>query len=401
MNMKECVNEYIKKHWKNTIRTGISKSDEIPLPYPTTVPCENQRFTYFFYWDTYFANLGLLYDMPNQALNNLRNMNYLVDRFGFIPNANLTSMLNRSQPPLFCCAVYDYYCLYPSMDIVYEFFGNMQREYEFWMKSRTAACGLNGYSSSATKEEIEALIDEVSLRGVIDKKDCEAYEKAKNLFAEAESGWDFSPRFGGRALDFVQVDLNSILYKNEIIISEFAKLLDEKELSESFSRKAARRKALMYRYMEDGAGILRDYDFINKEQSNVISVASLLPFWAGITENRSVCEKILNVLEFEKGISACEKSEVSIFQWDYPNMWPPLVYFSVEAFQNAGEKESAKRIAEKYMTTVAENFETGGCLYEKYSSITGKYSNQEYESPKMLGWTAGVFRKLYECFYRR
>ena len=109
----------------------------------------------------------------------------------------------------------------------------------------------------------------------------------------------------------------------------------------------------------------------------------------------------MNVLEFEKGISACEKSEVSIFQWDYPNMWPPLVYFSVEAFQNAGEKESAKRIAEKYMTTVAENFETGGCLYEKYSSITGKYSNQEYESPKMLGWTAGVFRKLYECFYRR
>lgn len=136
MNMKERVNDYIKQHWKNTIRTGISKTDEISLPYPTTVPCENQRFTYFFYWDTYFTNLGLLYDMPKQALNNLRNMKYLVERFGFIPNANLTSMLNRSQPPLFCCAVYDYYQLYPSLDIVYEFFGSMQREYEFWSQSR-------------------------------------------------------------------------------------------------------------------------------------------------------------------------------------------------------------------------------------------------------------------------
>ena len=88
MNRRERVNDYIKNHWKNTVRTETSKDDEIPLPYPKTVPCENQRFTYFFYWDTYFANLGLLYDMPKQALNNLRNMKCLVDRFGFIPNAN-------------------------------------------------------------------------------------------------------------------------------------------------------------------------------------------------------------------------------------------------------------------------------------------------------------------------
>ena len=397
--MKERVNDYIKRHWKNTIRTGISKTDEIPLPYPTTVPCENQRFTYFFYWDTYFTNLGLLYDMPKQALNNLRNMKYLVERFGFIPNANLTSMLNRSQPPLFCCAVYDYYQLYPSLDIVYEFFGSMQREYEFWSQSRITECGLNGYSSSATEEEIERFIDEVALRGIIDKNDCDAYEKAKNLFAEAESGWDFSPRFGGRALDFVQVDLNSILYKNEIIISEFAKILKENELSERFSRKAAQRKAVMYRYMEDEEEVFRDYDFRNKKFSPVISIASLLPFWAGITKNTQSCKKILNVLECEKGIAACEKSNSSMFQWDYPNMWPPLVYFSVKAFQNSGAEECARRIADKYMNTVAENFEIGGCLYEKYSSVTGKYSNQEYESPKMLGWTAGVFRNLYEYFY--
>ena len=399
MNRRERVNDYIKNHWKNTVRTETSKDDEIPLPYPKTVPCENQRFTYFFYWDTYFANLGLLYDMPKQALNNLRNMKCLVDRFGFIPNANLHCMLNRSQPPLFCSAVYDYYRMYPSADTVCEFFGSMRREYEFWMKSRNTDCGLNQYSSSATKEEIERFVDEVALRGILKKNDCDAYEKSKNLFAEAESGWDFSPRFDGRALDFVQVDLNSILYRNEIIISEFAKILNDSELSESFARKADRRKNAMYRYMKDCDGILRDYDFINKKQSGIISVASLLPFGAGLIDDRGVCEKILGVLECEKGIAACEKSEGSMFQWDYPNMWPPLVYFSVKALQNSASDDSARRIADKYMNTVAENFDAGGCLYEKYSSVTGKYSNQEYESPKMLGWTAGVFRNLYECFY--
>lgn len=101
MHAIEAVNNYIVNHWINTVRTQTSKENEIPLPYPVTVPCENQGFTYFFYWDTYFANIGLLYDMPNQALNNLRNMKYLVERYGFIPNANLTNMLNRSQPPLY------------------------------------------------------------------------------------------------------------------------------------------------------------------------------------------------------------------------------------------------------------------------------------------------------------
>ncbi len=119
--------------------------------------------------------------------------------------------------------------------------------------------------------------------------------------AEAESGWDFSPRFDGRALDFVQVDLNSILYRNEIIISEFAKILNDSELSESFARKADRRKNAMYRYMKDCDGILRDYDFINKKQSGIISVASLLPFWAGIIDDRGVCEKILGRFGMRKG----------------------------------------------------------------------------------------------------
>ena len=144
------LNDYILNHWKNTIRCRKSKEEEIALPYPVAVPCENQKFTYFFYWDTYFINVGLLYDMPDQALNNLRNMKYLTDKYGFIPNANLTSMLNRSQPPLYCCAVYDYYKRFKSCDIVEEFYPSMVKEYKFWMTERLTGCGLNRYTTNAS-----------------------------------------------------------------------------------------------------------------------------------------------------------------------------------------------------------------------------------------------------------
>ena len=33
--------------------------------------------------------------------------------------------------------------------------------------------------------------------------------------AEAESGWDYTPRFNHKALNYLPVDLNSLLYKYE------------------------------------------------------------------------------------------------------------------------------------------------------------------------------------------
>ena len=401
MHAIEAVNNYIVNHWLNTVRTQTSKENEIPLPYPVTVPCENQGFTYFFYWDTYFANIGLLYDMPNQALNNLRNMKYLVERYGFIPNANLTNMLNRSQPPLYSSAVFEYYERFNSLSIISEFYPSMVKEYNFWMNQRMTRCGLNRYLSNANDEETEEFIREISLRKILDVKDINVKEKAKNLFAEAESGWDFCPRFSGKALNFVPVDLNSILYRNECIMAYFAKLLGKKDDFIRFNNNATKRKRSMMLLMQDANRVFCDYDFIDNYKSRKISVANLLPYWAGISDDKDVCVAIVDKLNFKYGLSACEKNDDSIFQWDYPNMWPPLVEFAVTALENVGEREVAKNIAFKYLNTVASNFVSDNSLFEKYSVVTGKYSEVEYQSPRMMGWTAAVFRKLYENFYKQ
>lgn len=398
MNINEQVKKYIVENWKKTVRLSQESVWSIKLPYPFSVPCADERFVNFFYWDTYFANLGLLIDNPEQAKNNLMTMKFLVNTLGYIPNSSLKVTFNRSQPPLYISAVYDYYKVFSSIDIVEDFYDSMVKEYEFWMKNRITECGLNQYNSSATEKEIYAFVKEVATRGILKETDDDAFDKAKNLFAEAESGWDFTPRFKGKALDYVQVDLNSILYKNETILAEFATLLKKSEEAHIFKEKAFNRKQRMEKLMKDENGIYRDYDFKNKELSSIVSVASVLPYWANISNEKETCKKVVDKLEYSYGISACEKCNTSIFQWDYPNMWPPLVYFTVIGLINVGAIDNANRISQKYLNTVANKFATDGCLYEKYSVLTGDYSVQEYVSPKMLGWTAGVFRFLQNTF---
>lgn len=76
----------------------------LALPYPFTSPCMDGMFQEMYYWDTYFTNKGLfLLHRDQQALNNIRNMAFLLKCYGKILNGNRTSYLNRSQPPFFGC----------------------------------------------------------------------------------------------------------------------------------------------------------------------------------------------------------------------------------------------------------------------------------------------------------
>jgi alpha,alpha-trehalase len=57
-----------------------------------------------------------------------------------------------------------------------------------------------------------------------------------------------------------------------------------------------------------------------------------------------------------------------------------------------GLDEEAKRIAKKYNNTVESNFVKTGRLWEKYDAVMGGIGESaEYETPEMMGWTAGVY----------
>ena len=93
------VREYIRSNWQKSLRERGHRQDGIPLPYPYYSPCAQGLFDEFYYWDTCFINKGLLADGNVEgALHNALNMAYLIEQYGFMPNAAVRGMLNRSQP---------------------------------------------------------------------------------------------------------------------------------------------------------------------------------------------------------------------------------------------------------------------------------------------------------------
>lgn len=72
-----------------------------------------------------------------------------------------------------------------------------------------------------------------------------------------------------------------------------------------------------------------------------------------------------------------------------------LYYIAYVACKNYGYDGLAEKVAETYIKLLDESFETTGNLWEKYDGLTGKVANADYNAPKMMGRTAGVY--MYSC----
>ena len=400
--ISQTVLSYIKETWPKTTRMKPTKGG-LQLPYPVTAPCADERFTCFFYWDTCFANLGLMREDLKQARNNINNMKYFIERMGYIPNGNQECMFNRSQPPLYSHAVMDLYLFTRDKSLVGENYGSIKKEYNFWMKRRITEIGLNQYRGEPNECDVLSLNAELQNRKFTDTqnayyKSIEGnYEKMVHYYAEAESGWDFSARYGGKALHFVQSDLNAIIYRTEKILEEFATILGKTDEAGFFADAAAKRKERMDNYLRDENGIYHDYDFVSRKQSDIVNAASLVPFAVGLSNDATACKATLDKLEFTYGVSVGDESTGgSGFQWSFPNIWPPLTYWAYIALKKVGLSEDAMRIRDKYLDVVERNFAETNNIYEKYDAVTGGISNYEYPSPVMMGWSAAVYEYFLE-----
>ena len=113
INIKKNIKKYIYQNSQKTIRFNPNdKGTLIGLPYRYTVPCASEMFQEMYYWDTYFTNVGLLVEKNAElAKNNVDNMLYMVEKYGFMPNGNRTFYLNQSQPPFLSQMVKRYYSI--------------------------------------------------------------------------------------------------------------------------------------------------------------------------------------------------------------------------------------------------------------------------------------------------
>jgi alpha,alpha-trehalase len=208
--------------------------------------------------------------------------------------------------------------------------------------------------------------------------------------AEAESGWDFSPRFPNGCTKYAAVDLSSLLYANEILLAEI-----DTDNADIWLKRANQRKEKMSA-MRGEKGVYFDYDCASSTPSGVYSCAGFFPYFVGVSKDRAGFETLLAELEYPYGVVSA-KTEQKGFQWATPNGWAPLFYVCVAAAIAVGDESSARRIAKKYIDILDGIFQKTSALYEKYDVVTGKIGiGEEYGTPEMLGWTAGIYLSLQQ-----
>lgn len=392
------LTEFIKNSWKKTIRIERTDSGStIGVPYRYFVPCASGGFGNLFYWDSYFTARGMIVHGESELVKStVDDMLYLVRKLGYMPNGNATHLLGRSQPPLLSEMVKDIYSVYKDPVWLEGAYSALQTEYEFWMTKRILPCGLNRYGYEGSLD-VGLEIAHRRLAG-LDFGAMSDKEIAENVMADAESGWDFSPRCELHQTDFAYVDLNSILYMFEKNMAFFASELKKND-SESWENRAAERRRKMCDLMFDGA-VFRDYDSRNDKLSPIFSAASFYPLWAGLATEEQAKSTVENLfwIECEYGISPCEKGIRKVnYQWDYPNGWAPIQYAVAYALFNCGYAADAERVAKKYVCAAEEQYRKTGTLWEKYNVSDGTINVvDEYKMPEMLGWTAGVYVDLKE-----
>ena len=390
----KAVLEYIENNWDSCIKENKSdKGDLIGLPYPYTVPAVG-HFDEMYYWDTYFTNKGLEIDGRHElAKNNVDNMLYLVDRYGFMPNGNRTYFLNHSQPPFLSLMVRDVYENCGDKEWLGRAYKSLQPEYKFWTEKRDSRIGLARYDDDNAVFTSQMAADYVGRIGYKPEGYTDS-QIAREYLAICESGWDANPRFEYETYDNAAVDLNSLLYALESNMAYFADELDNGE-GKVWTQLAADRKATMIKYLENKDGLLVDYNFEKKKQSEIFSVASIYPLFVGLADEKHAKAVVDNLdrLEREYGLLTCEENDVEgTFQWDAPNGWACLQYIAIIGLDNYGYKEEARRIAEKYVLLVEKVFKETDNLWEKYNVIEGNVNVKgEYDMPPMMGWSAGTY----------
>lgn len=388
--------KYIDEHW--TILTRQHNQDEgtlVGLPYPYIVPAAGQtsdfRFEEQYYWDSYFTALGMT-DLKHQVIveGMLENLLFLFRRFGVIPNASRMYHTSRSQPPLLTSFIFHIYDTYDKDQTWLEpRIETAKAEYEKVWMNKTHPQWHQVFRGLSRYYDINVLHD----------------------LAEAESGWDMTPRFERKCLDFLPIDLNSLLYKYETDFARAAEIMGSTSEAADWLIKADNRRQAINEIMWGKIrGFYFDYNYQRQALGDIWSLAGFYPMWAGLASKEQAKRMVDNLFRFEKkgGLSTTMRPLIdtnALFgslkvQWANPNGWAPLHYFVIEGLKRYGYNKEAERIAIAWVRTNLNWFNRHKVFLEKYNVVNPTKHPVEglYPSQTGFGWTNGVFVRFAEDF---
>jgi alpha,alpha-trehalase len=390
--------EYIEHFWVNLERYQPHDEETLlGLPNPYLVPSHDPNSTFNFdemyYWDSYFMVQGMLHDPAKKDLvmGILENLFTMLKRFKIIPNASRTYLMGRSQPPLLTSFIFD----------VYEAYG---------LDKRWLANAIN----FAKDEYFNVWMGEQKPFWHQVHRGLSRYFDVNMLhdLAEAESGWDMTSRFGRKCLDYLPVDLNAFLYKYETDFARASHILDELDEQVAWETAAKKRQKVMNELMwSNSKNLYFDYNYQKEKRSLVASLASYVPLWAGMVSKEQAEDLVKNISRFEApgGLlttdgqaiqNTLSQAQKQPLQWAYPNGWAPLHYMVVKGLERYGYHSEARRIAQKWLKTNLEWFNTHGVFLEKYNVAQVGKPAQEGVYPNQVGfgWTNAVFERLCQDY---
>lgn len=451
------------------------------------------RFREPYYWDSFFIVEGLLRtqgSFTEIARNMIENFLDFVEEFGFVPNGARQYYLNRSQPPLLSQMVRVYVEYTGDRDLLTRALPLLEKEHSFWTNNRSVTITqgssnytLNRYAVENTEPRPESYREDYitannrsyyAESGIIypEVQALNGVERAtlySELASGAESGWDYSSRwlknpndaskdvyFPLRSLNthnIVPVDLNSILYANEIAIAEFHNATGNSSASRAWADLAAARSASMTALLWDPElSSYFDYNITSQSPNKYVPVdadatssetadspagyqvvftpAQFAPFWTGAAPShvknnplaiKTAFTRIQEQLERKAGAIPASNLFTGE-QWDEPNVWPPLQYIITKGLLNTpptfGEgdpdyiwtQELALNLSQRYLDSAfctwrvtggsTANFSklpgsaesAVGTIFEKYSdnSTNAAGGGGEYEVVEGFGWSNGV-----------
>ncbi len=387
---------YIENYWENLVRFH-PKDDEslMGLPNKYIVPAFEKGhdfdFNEMYYWDTYFLVQGM-YKSPDKkdlVVGMLENLLSMFERFNVIPNASRTYLTGRSQPPILSSFIWEVYNAYDMS--------------EKWLK-RAMSVAEDEYNSvwmGTAKPHARQVY-----RGLSRYYDINLIHD----LAEAESGWDMTPRFGRQCLNYLPIDLNSLLYKYETDLAQFYRHVKDIRTAAKWDVAAKHRKATVNELMWSNLkGLYYDYNFVKERRGTVSSLAGFYPMWAGMVSKKKAEQMVKALRRFENrgGLATTDVQQLSQFvpgsvptQWAYPNGWAPLQFRIIQGLREYGYNEDARRIAMKWLKTNLSWFQKNGVFLEKYNVVSPDKppSKGLYPSQTGFGWTNAVFERLCQDF---
>ncbi|MEO8777112.1 MAG: trehalase family glycosidase [Rhodanobacter sp.] len=430
------------------------------LPHPYVVP--GGFFNEMYGWDSYFIVLGLVADQRTElARDMVDNALFEVEYYGAVLNANRSYYLSRSQPPFLTAmmsAVLDdpgsFRDQATGQAWLAQAYPLAVRNHDIWTRAehRAGDTGLARYFDLGNGPVLEAR-DADYYRGVIKwlvahpaenpgylvkasqhPDDAEAAQlmlsscavHTSKVCADAwldgfrlsadyyrgdramrESGFDVNFHFGpfaGSTHHYAPVGLNSLLYRYEMDLHDFALRLGKTADATHWAQLAQARQQAMNKYLwHPHTGLYMDYDFVAGKPASYPYITTFYPLWAHAASAGQAAAVRDHLAIFEHPGGLAMDAHPSGAQWDAPFGWAPTNWLAVSGLDAYGFHADARRIAGKFCATIDRGVATDGTIREKYNMASGNadvhISAGYTQNVVGFGWTNGVYLKLQEILH--